>query len=237
MSGRLDEAEQLVNEALQVAGAAGYHYAQAFGTLIFQLRWFQGRLGELEPRLARYLQREEEFAGWRTALTMVYAETGRLNAARAQFGIVAAHGFADCRFDHSWTSVMVTNGEVCAALADADRAATLYGLLLPYAHRTVVLGRAVVCIGALARTLGLLATVLERWPEAERHFCAADDLNRRLGAVPLVAWTQVDHARMLVTRRQPGDLERAETMLTDARATARQLGLGGLDAKLAQLGL
>ena len=119
---------------------------------------------------------------------------------------------------------------------DADRAATLRRLLLPYAHRTVVVGRGVVCIGALARTLGLLATVLERWTEAERHFCAAEVLNRRLGAPPLVARTQVDHARMLLTRRQPGDVERAGSLLAEAQTTTSQLGLDGVQAKLAQLG-
>ena len=52
MTGRLDEAERLADEALELARAAGYHYAQTFGSLIFGLRWLQGRLGEIGSRVS-----------------------------------------------------------------------------------------------------------------------------------------------------------------------------------------
>ena len=236
MTGRLDEAEQLADEALELARTAGYHYAQTFGSLIFGLRWLQGRLGEIESRLARYVEREPRFPGWRAALAMTYTETGSLDEAGREFETIAANDFADCRFDHTWTTVMVTAGEVCAALGDARRAEILYRLVLPFEHRPVVLGRAVVCTGSLARTLGQLATVLRRWDDAEGHFVVADEVNHRMGAVPLIAWNQADHARMLLTRGDPGDAERAQDLLAAARVTTDELRLGGLRSKLSRLG-
>ena len=131
---------------------------------------------------------------------------------------------------------MVTAGEVCAALGDARRAEILYRLVLPFEHRPVVLGRAVVCTGSLARTLGQLATVLRRWDDAEGHFVVADEVNHRMGAVPLIAWNQADHARMLLTHGDPGDAERAQDLLAAARVTTDELGLGGLRSKLSRLG-
>jgi tetratricopeptide (TPR) repeat protein len=232
MAGSLTEGEALANDALQIAQAAGYHYAQVFGSLIFQLRWYQGRLGEHETRLTRYTQREPDYAGWRAALAMASAETGRLDEARLYFETIAVDEFAGCCFDHTWTVVMTTASEVCTALNDTRRAEILYELLLPFADRAVVLGRGVICVGSLARTLGLLATVLGRWNDADAHFRLADEVNRRMGAVPLVAWNQANWAQMLLIRGENGDTERARSLLAAAAATADDLGLHGLRPRL-----
>jgi DNA-binding SARP family transcriptional activator/tetratricopeptide (TPR) repeat protein len=232
LTGRLDEGERLANVALQLARDGGYHYAQTFGSLLFELRWLQGRLAEVEDRLSRYAERQPGFAGWRAAVAMVCSEGGRLDEARGHFDVLAAHEFSDGRFDHTWTTVMVTNAEVCAALGDAPRAALLYERLMPFHDRLVVLGSGAVCIGAIDRTLGQLATVAGRFDDAEEHFRRADELNRRALAAPFVAWTQVDHAVMLHARRRRGDIARADALLGAARATAEDLGLEGLQSRI-----
>ncbi len=235
LTGRLDEGERLANTTLELARDGGYHYARTFGSLLFELRWLQGRLAELEDRLSRYADRQPDFTGWRAAVAMVCSEGGRLDEARGHFEDLAAHDFQDCRFDHTWTSVMLTNAEVCAALGDAPRAAVLYELLMPCHDRLVVLGSGAVCIGAIDRTLGQLATVTEQFDDAEKHFRRADELNRRALAAPFVARTQVDHAEMLRMRRRRGDVARAESLLGAARATTDELGLGGLQQRLRRL--
>ena len=235
LTGRLDEGERLANAALELARVGGYHYAQTFGSLLFELRWLQGRLAELEDRLSRYAERQPDFAGWRAAVAMVCSEGGRLEEARVYFDALAVHDFRDSRFDHTWTSVMLTDAEICAALGDAPRAALLYELLTPYHDRLVVLGSGAVCIGAIDRTLGQLATVTGRFDDAEAHFRRADELNRRAMAAPFVARTQIDYAEMLLTRRRPGDITRAEALLGAAGATAEELGLGGLEQRLRRL--
>ena len=235
LTGQLAEGERLANATLELARDGGYHYAQTFGSLLFELRWLQGRLAELEDRLSRYAERQPDFAGWRAAVAMVCSEGGRLDEARDQFEALAADDFRDCRFDHTWTTVMLTHAEVCATLGDVSRAALLYDLLMPYHDRLVVLGSGAVCIGAIDRTLGQLANMTGRWDDAEEHFRRADELNRRALAAPFVARTQLDHAEMLYTRRRRGDIARAESLLGAARATAENLGLGGLQQRLQRL--
>ena len=103
--------------------------------------------------------------------------------------------------------------DVCTFLGDRARAATLYQLLLPYAGRTVVVGNAAACYGALSRYLGALATTLERWDEAAQHFEDALAMNTRMEAWPWLAHTQYQYATMLLARDQPGDSEKATALL------------------------
>jgi DNA-binding CsgD family transcriptional regulator len=123
--------------------------------------------------------------------------------------------------------------EVCTYLGDATRAAMLYQLLLPYAGRAIVVGGQVACYGAASRYLGMLATTMEHWPEAEQHFEAALTMNAKMGAQTWLAHTQHDYATMLFTRNQPGDAEQAAGLLQDASATARELGMRALEDRIA----
>ena len=84
-------------------------------------------------------------------------------------------------------------------------------------------------------TLGLLATLLARWDEAEQHFNDALALNAKMGARPWEAHTQHDYACMLLARRHPGDQEKAQALLALALATAQELGMTGLQAQVHRL--
>ena len=121
--------------------------------------------------------------------------------------------------------------QVCVFLGDVRRAATLYTLLHPYAGRNVVSGRSLkACYGPVSYYLGLLATLLARWDEAEQHFNDALALNAKMGARPWEAHTQHDYACMLLARRHPGDQEKAQALLALALATAQELGMTGLQS-------
>jgi hypothetical protein len=89
--------------------------------------------------------------------------------------------------------------------------------------------------GSVARFLGLLATVLSRYDDAERHFEDALQMNARIRARVWVAHTQHDYARMLVARDGPGDRERAAALAAQALATAREVGMKPLEAKVVEL--
>jgi tetratricopeptide (TPR) repeat protein len=84
--------------------------------------------------------------------------------------------------------------------------------------------------------LGLLASSLERWDEADAHFEDAIARCRRLGAVPHLARTEYEYGRALMAR---GDQARARPLIASARNAAQELGMTGLvqlaDAKLAKL--
>jgi non-specific serine/threonine protein kinase len=116
------------------------------------------------------------------------------------------------------------------------RAAILYTLLHPYAGRNVVSGRSLkACYGPVSHYLGLLATLLARWDEAEPHFNGALALSAKMGARPWEAHTQYDYARMLLARCHPGDQEKAQVLLALALATSQELGMTGLQAQVHRL--
>jgi uncharacterized protein HemY len=100
----------------------------------------------------------------------------------------------------------------------------LYSLLLPYEH---LYAQAPVeaSFGSLARGLGVLATTLRRFHDAERHFDVAIETERRMGARPWLAHAQHDLAAMHLARGAAGDPQRAYALLDEAVATYRELGM------------
>ena len=122
------------------------------------------------------------------------------------------------------------------ALADEAMAAILYPELEPFAGGNVMVGHLVACYGAADRYLGMLAATLGEAESAERHFEAALELNRRMGAPTWVAHTAFEYARLLLGRGARGR-ERAEALLGEARALAERIGMAGLLARIRPLGV
>ena len=77
----------------------------------------------------------------------------------------------------------------------------------------------------------MLATLLKRWNDAERHFEEARAMHERLGALPWLAYTQLNCAQMLCSRKAKKDGERARQLLETCRATAASLGMKALEEK------
>jgi class 3 adenylate cyclase len=100
----------------------------------------------------------------------------------------------------------------------------LYGQVLPY-EDSFATASGTAMMGSMARLLGLLATTCRRWDDAERHFEHALEANRRIRAPIWVAWTQFNYADMLVKCRDALERGRALSLLSDALATAHELGL------------
>ena len=88
------------------------------------------------------------------------------------------------------------------------------------------------CYGAAARFLGMLATTMGRWDEAEAHSQAALALNTRMGARPWLAHTQHQYAVLLLARNQLGDDGKAAALLDEALATACDLGMRALEERI-----
>ena len=227
LDGRFAAAEALIQEALAIGQHAQNENAtQVFATQMFLLRREQGRLAELEPAFKGMVQQYPDIPSWRCGLAMLYTQVGRTEEARKEFERLARSDFADLPRDLFWLIGMVLLADVCCSLGDRPRAARLYDLLLPYGERTVVTGRAVVCAGSAAHSLGILATLGGRFTDAERHFEQALAMNGRLGARTFAAYTRHAHAAALLVRGDPVARPRALALLADARATATEVGLG-----------
>jgi tetratricopeptide (TPR) repeat protein len=171
---------------------------------------------------------------FRCALADLLQQAGRDADARAVYEQLAKNGFAALPRDNEWLFALSLISPVCAAFADKERARTLYELQLPYADRHAV-GFAEGSAGSVSRALGILATILGRLDDADRHFRDASEMNQRMGARPWVVYTQLDHARMLVGRDAPGDRETAIELLRNASTTCEELGMVALEPKVADL--
>ena len=163
-------------------------------------------------------------------LSLLQAESGRADEARATVDGFARDGFRGLPLDGIWLGAIAHLAETAAVLGDATHAAPLYDLLEPYADRNVAIGWASTCYGSASRHLGLLADVLGRREQAIAHFEVALAMNERMRARPWVARTQVELARVL-----PREDGRAASLLEAGGAEAERLGMPRLAALVERL--
>ncbi|MGH9036530.1 MAG: hypothetical protein ACRD0O_12275, partial [Acidimicrobiia bacterium] len=231
-AGRLEEADVLAREALEIGRTTQplHEYRIVYGIQRFEIRVEQDRVEELLPNLV-----EAAKTGHPESLAMLaqtYCELGRGEDARAVFDPLMAV-LPDLPPDPNWILTVARTASVCAELGDRAAAARLEQLLIPYADRIV--GNGIVWIGSVAHYLGVLATTLGHFDEAEAHLIAGDIAHERLGAPGWRVRTRLEWARLLLTRREPGDAERARLLLDQALATARDLGLSNVERRAAAL--
>jgi hypothetical protein len=112
------------------------------------------------------------------------------------------------------------------------RPAALYEALGPYAAQNATTPPEL-CLGSVARSLGILAATVADWDASVRHFEDALQTNAAMGARPWLAHTQYDDARMLTARGWAGDPGHAGTLLAAAGALAGELGMRALSADVA----
>jgi hypothetical protein len=119
---------------------------------------------------------------------------------------------------------MTLLADVCAIVEDQDAAGGLHALLAPYEGLYTV-APVEATFGSVARALGVLASVLERFDAAERHFALAIETERKMKARPWRAHAQHNFAALLLRRGAAGDHERALALLDEARDIYRELGM------------
>jgi hypothetical protein len=198
-SGRLDEADALAREAF----ALGQETRDPNAALILANQMYailrdRGELEVLYGSLAPFAEFYPTLPGLRAMLALASKELGNDEDARRQLEILGADGYAALPRDFLWLATMCQAAEVCGAVGNSDAAAQLYELLTPHAGRNAL--QPFGSLGSTSSALGILAGVLGRYDEAERHFADAIDMNTRLGADHLVARTRAQHAEMLLRR-------------------------------------
>jgi tetratricopeptide (TPR) repeat protein len=234
--GRFDEAERFIHqtfalgEQLQKVDAGPIFTGQ-----LLALRRARGRADEMEAAIRSQIEQFPEIAYWRCELALLRCELGREAEARVEFEQIAAHDFLDLPRNFVWLGSIAVLSQVAALLGDRRRAASLYDLLLPYEKRWVALGTAW-SWGAATRYLGLLSATMGRYADAARHFEDAQAMSARIRAVPFLALTQSDYARMLLARGEPGDREKGAELLGRAATVAESLGMKVLLERARTLG-
>ncbi|WP_290650733.1 BREX system ATP-binding domain-containing protein [Aquisalimonas sp.] len=234
LEGRYLEGERLAVQALERGRRIWRDAAEGiFGVQMFVIRRDQGRLGELSLAVRSISREQPADAVWQPGLALIYVELGMTEEARAALERLVRDDFAAVPRDALWPACLAFLAEVAVELGEQGHAVTIYDQLQPYRARVLFAGASVACLGAGAHYLGLLAHCLGQRRDAVAHFEAAMALNERMGAWPWLARTREAYGRLLL-EGGPGNAIRARPPLQRALATACELGMSGLEARIRQ---
>jgi DNA-binding winged helix-turn-helix (wHTH) protein len=237
--GEFREAEKLIHEGFERGRSLQPHARFVFEGQMYFLRVLRGDLDYREESRIFFGEMMEMPYSWepaiRTALASSHTFRGETEQARREFESLAARDFSDFVRDEHWLPTMGSLGGVAAALGDERRGARLYQLLEPYEDLMMIHDLLRVSSGSVAMVLGNLATLLESYHPAALHFQRALALEETAGTRLGRLVTQASFARMLLLRDGPGDRERAEALLAEAKAGWESRGVRGNPRLLGEL--
>lgn len=237
--GQLGEVEELCERARTAMRRTMGDEAAELTRLhhLFRLRLEQGRLAELEPDIVAALDLYPTCPTLRPMLALAAVELGRFRQGREVLEDLAR----DVRLEIGavtplWPPVvLLMAAELSAWLDDRQSAAIFLDRLLPHANVFTFPAWSISHLGSTDHFLGMLATVLEQWEDAEARFDDALRLQDAMDCRVLSARTQYWRARMLARRGRRGDVPRARTTLREVSAEAASLEAGGLGRHVSAL--
>ncbi len=231
--GSLDEGEALAQKSLELGRQAeGQNLIAAFGGQLLIIRWQQGRVHELRKLVETSRNNEPGVQLWTAVLAFIDSEAGDRTAARALLEQLAADRFSALTREDSGLVVLILASLICARVGDGIRAEQLFELLDQYRGRNIVVSEGVASVGAAAGYLGMLATTARRFDDAEELLRESVELNAKMGGRPWLARSQYDLARVLLSRRRPGDRREASQLLRAALGIARDGGYRSLQDEI-----
>ncbi|HEX9375479.1 MAG TPA: AAA family ATPase [Actinomycetota bacterium] len=229
LEGRFTDGERLAEDALRLGRGAmtgdSTWATMGYAMQVFCIGLHRGVIDQVEGAVRGMVHAIPNLPALQCTLAQASALMGREAQARTDFEAVARDGFAGVPRDVTWLSALVDAAHACHLLDDRDRAGVLYGMLLPFADRHVVIGPAAAVLGPVSLFLGVLATTLERWEDAEVHFVHAEEEDRRTGNRPFEAHALLYHGQMLLRRGDPADRTRAEELVREALDIGREVGM------------
>jgi hypothetical protein len=201
---------------------------------LFWPRAAQGRAGEIEEAIRLIVERASG-SFFKALHAFVLSEASQVEAAARLFDEFAAQEFAYPRHNAAWIMFEAECARLCARLGRADCVPLLRPMLEDYADQFVVSGFAGHVGGSVSLYLGLLATTVGDWSDAEARFAAAAATHERIGAPVLLAYTRLEWARMLLARGESKDVERVRDFLGQALTAASEFGLGKIEQEATEL--
>ncbi len=231
IEGRFQEAERLVDAARDAARQAGDPNAD--------LTWFaqmgsvlleSGRVAEMEMSeevLSRASAPEVPMA-WQSGMSWLLSVKGEPERGRAILRSAAADGFDAVPWDLNRVATLCEFTEAALLLGEYDVCALLEPLLAPFAANQAVNARAIDSYGSVRYFLGRLAAARSDLSVAIDQLERAVEANLRIGAGPRTALARVELARVLLSRGETGDAERAGKLEVAAREAVESYGCAGL---------
>lgn len=191
------------------------------------LRQLQGRLPELEPVWRPIVERFSGIPAFAAYFALLHAHAGAVGEAVGIIDRLVADERPIPR-DWLWKATLQLLSDACAETEHKPAAGPLYAALVTYASSNATIAH-MISFGSMARVVGRLATVLERYDEAEQHFKTALAANDKMGFHAWTAWTRLNYGDMLLHRNRPNDREGATELLQQAYDFAKESGMGKVE--------
>jgi len=231
VAGDTELAEQSATEALQIGTDSGEPDATSlFGPQLIGVNFERGTLGDFVSIIEQSAIENPGVPSFVAALALAQVESGDTHAARHLL-----EEFADTDFelplDYVWLTGMACYAEAAVVCGDPRYGEPLFERLSPWSGRLVY--DAATATGPVDHFLGGLATVIGRFDKANAHFAQSSAFCSRVGAKFYAARTDLSWGRMLAERQAPGDIEKAQDLLTKAHSVAAANGYGNVERRAA----
>ena len=234
LTGDLARAEEFARRGFEEAAEIS-DARHILGGNLFWIRYDQGRIDEMVDALSRAAARPPERRNCLTlpALGVALCEVGRVDEVEPLFREMAADNFIKLPGSAYRLFALSLVAQCCAHLDAVDEARFLYRELAPYG--TLIGHAGAGSTGCVDHYVALLAARLGDLDDANARFSSAAAVHERFGATTLLARTRLEWAQVLRDRGRSGDVERSAELLRQSLATARQLGLIGVEHRAAAL--
>lgn len=235
VQGRFTEAEQRNAESRRLGAQVGNPLTELAGhAQVLLIRLLQGRLPELEQPLRGLVDAYPSLVALRCALVTLLVQAGRQAEARDELTAVMAGGRDGIATDNTFGVAVGLLAEAATQLKDANAARALYEWLTPLHGRWVVSPTAA-ALWPVDRSLGILAGTAGDAVAGLAHLATAKQLGERADALPTLALTALDEARLRAARRAPGDREQVRVRAREARVLGAHLDMRQVVSEAARL--
>jgi len=234
LEGRWNDAQTLVDQAAEVgAGTLDGGSEGVYGAQMFLLNRELGRLPMVRSALQQMIA-DGKRRMWMPGLLATYTELGLMDDARKIFEELVADEFRLVVQDELYPICLVYLTEACAELGDGESARSLYQRLMPFSGQMLSHPTAA-CYGPADLYLGMLASLMNDFAEAQNLFDRARGLCERAGRNIWSAHTEYRHARALKSHNFPGGRSAFVEKLNESRSLAQSMGMVNLLSKLDKL--
>jgi class 3 adenylate cyclase len=224
------EAEVLAVQARDIGIGAGQPDAPLYlSPQIAVARLQQGRMNEIIPQVASTAAHVSAMPVFLALLALSHSDCDQTFEAQQLLTDALSRGLSTLPLDNVWLSAVTCWAQVAADCQSREAAGQLYSMLEPFEDQACY--DRLTFVGFVAHYLGELATVLENYQAAERHYVAAAARARQMDAAWAAAATALARGQMYLARSAAGDAAQAEHFLTEAIATATARGYATIERR------
>lgn len=215
---------------IPVQGVLGLEGRYAFQ--VFSIKRAQGQLEEMREIADAILATSAITNFWLPGQIMLHCELEQY--ARARDALRQLGDLRKLPRDDLYVTSLIYLAESCVVLRDKARCSQIYELLMPYRSLNATLPGTLMQ-GAVSGYLGSLAVTTRNAMEASVLFEEAIAMNTAMRALPFLARSQVDYARVLFASDDHEAHIRARQLVTAALSVANELNLRPLQKAITAL--